>query len=574
MIHTTYQLRGYLSKSGYARLDNVLRQCSVLYNAGLQEWRDAYSTHMGWEHLIDRETGKRVRTRDDKDWVYIPQRAKRVDAKPPTYYDQLKEFTGVRADDACWNDLDVNIGRGVLQRLERAKNAFFRRIKSGDKPGYPRFKSGRRWRTIEMAMVRPGMVKNGQVKIKGLPPIDLPSKRELPPSADLKTLRITRAGRRVMVSLGYQVEREPLPHNTACVGIDLGVTDRMVLSTGQIMMAGGDTPALEPYPAAGPDPAEIPTSGTPISTITAQGVASDVVESPRVTAVRAGAAGVASDVVESPQPRQSGPNPAGVASDVVESPVKRMDSKATIRVASDVVESPLPHRQRAGQARVASDVVESPIRAESKPSGLGVASDAVESPPSHKIKRRRVNRLNIAKKQQRLARCQRGSRERRKRARILANAHSRAKISNRNECHRITTNIIQRFGHIGIEALQIRNMTRSAKGTAEEPGKNVAAKSGLNREILTQTWGLIRQQLSYKAEWAGRQFVEVDPKYTSQACSRCGVIDAASRDKKDRKNFTCRSCGHQQDADVNAAINILRRSLAGGKASPLAFELA
>ena len=534
MIHTTYQLRGYLSKSGYARLDNVLRQCSVLYNAGLQEWRDAYSTHMGWEHLIDRETGKRVRTRDDKDWVYIPQRAKRVDAKPPTYYDQLKEFTGVRADDACWNDLDVNIGRGVLQRLERAKNAFFRRIKSGDKPGYPRFKSGRRWRTIEMAMVRPGMVKNGQVKIKGLPPIDLPSKRELPPSADLKTLRITRAGRRVMVSLGYQVEREPLPHNTACVGIDLGVTDRMVLSTGQIMMAGGDTPALEPYPAAGPDPAEIPTSGTPISTITAQGVASDVVESP--------------SLMVPPLPEPS--------------------------VASDVVESPYTVEYRTGLARVASDVVESPQFSTASGNTPLVASDVVESPPSHKIKRRRVNRLNIAKKQQRLARCQRGSRERRKRARILANAHSRAKISNRNECHRITTNIIQRFGHIGIEALQIRNMTRSAKGTAEEPGKNVAAKSGLNREILTQTWGLIRQQLSYKAEWAGRQFVEVDPKYTSQACSRCGVIDAASRDKKDRKNFTCRSCGHQQDADVNAAINILRRSLAGGKASPLAFELA
>ena len=89
------------------------------------------------------EHKERVRTRDGKDWVYIPQRAK-LDTKPPTYYDQLKEFTGIRADDSYWNSLDVNIGRGVLQRLERAKNSFFRRVKAGEKAGYPRWKC---WQT-------------------------------------------------------------------------------------------------------------------------------------------------------------------------------------------------------------------------------------------------------------------------------------------------------------------------------------------------------------------------------------------------------------------------------------------
>ena len=319
--HTTYQLRGYLAKSGYGRLDDVLRQCAVLYNAGLQEWRDSYSAHAGWQHLTDRETGKRVRTGEGKEWVYIPQRVKRLDARPPTYYDQLKEFTKVRADDDYWDDLDVNIGRGVLQRLERAKNAFFRRVKAGDKPGYPRFKSGRRWRTIEMAMVRPSMVRKGRIRIKGLPVIDIPSKQELPPSDDLKTLRITRTGRRVLVSLTYAAEQEPLPHNPACVGIDMGVTDRMVLSTGQIMTVGGDIPA--------------------------EGIAPDVAKSPK----------------------------APVAT-------------RTTTVAPDVVESPSPFQ---------------------------------------KIKRRRVNRLGISRKQQRLARCQKGSRRRRERARILANAHSRAR---------------------------------------------------------------------------------------------------------------------------------------------------
>ena len=118
-------------------------------------------------------------------------------------------------------------------------------------------------------------------------------------------------------------------------------------------------------------------------------------------------------------------------------------------------------------------------------------------------------------------------------------------------------------------------MTRSASGTMGEPGVNVAAKSGLNREILAQTWGLIRQQLRYKAAWAGRRFVEVDPKHTSQTCSRCGTIDPEARRGK---MFRCGLCGHALNADHNAAINILRKSLemvpAGGNSPPSSRETA
>ncbi len=500
-IHTTYQVRGYLSKSAYAQLDNVLRQNATLYNAGLQEWRDSYSVHAGWQHWADATTNEPVRTRDGKNWVFIEQRTKRGDVKTPTHYDQLKEFTGVRADDPFWAGLDVNVGRGVLQRLERAKNAFFRRVKAGEKPCYPRFKSARHWRTLEMAEVRSPMIRNGTVRIKGLPAIRIPSKRELPSSADLKTLRITRAGRRVMVSLGYAVERDQLPYNPACVGIDMGVTDRMVLSTGQVVMAGED------IPAAGLDPAEIPTSGAPINTIACEGVSPDVAESSSTRARCWCLPTVSPDVAESSQ--------------------RPLASVQTLRVSPDVAES----------------------------------SPQAEFSEPHKIKRRRSNRTDIGKKQRRLAQCNKGSRRWRQRKAILANAHSRARISNRNACHRITTGIVRSFGHIGIEALQITNMTRSAAGTIDEPGRNVAAKSGLNREILTQTWGLIRQQLAYKAEWAGRRLVEVDPKYTSVTCALCSVIDAKNRNGK---AFACLSCGHYDDADRNAAVNILRKSLAGG----------
>lgn len=146
----------------------------------------------------------------------------------------------------------------------------------------------------------------------------------------------------------------------------------------------------------------------------------------------------------------------------------------------------------------------------------------------------------------------------RKKARSLARERHRNRVRNRNKTHRITTSIVRRHGLICIEDLKIRNMTRSASGTIEEPGKRVAQKRGLNRSILEQTWGIARQQLTYKAEWAGREVVEVAPHHTSQTCSACGVVDGSQR-KGER--YACRKCGYEADADVNAAVNILRAGL-------------
>ena len=106
-------------------------------------------------------------------------------------------------------------------------------------------------------------------------------------------------------------------------------------------------------------------------------------------------------------------------------------------------------------------------------------------------------------------------------------------------------------------------MTRSAKGSKEEPGKNVVQKSGLNREILSQNWSLLRQQLKYKAEWAGREFVEVDPKYTSQDCNRCH----ARHNPGSSETYRCAACGLVVDRDVNAAINILAAGITAAGAS-------
>ena len=146
------------------------------------------------------------------------------------------------------------------------------------------------------------------VRVKGIPPIKLKPHRPLPPPESLKTILITRKGQRVMVNLGYAVEREPLPPSDAAVGIVLGVTDRMILSTGEA------------------------------------------------------------------------------------------------------------------------------------------------------IARREIGWHPIAENQRRLSRCKKGSREWRKRVRVLANARDRQRVSNRNECHRITTAIVRRYGPIAIENLAIPNI--------------------------------------------------------------------------------------------------------------------
>ena len=93
-------------------------------------------------------------------------------------------------------------------------------------------------------------------------------------------------------------------------------------------------------------------------------------------------------------------------------------------------------------------------------------------------------------------------------------------------------------------------MTKSAKGTAEQPGQNVKQKAGLNRSILASGWYKLEQCLSYKA-----QVEKVPAYYTSQACNQCGIADKANR--KTQSIFKCRYCGHEDNADINAALNIL-----------------
>jgi putative transposase len=114
-----------------------------------------------------------------------------------------------------------------------------------------------------------------------------------------------------------------------------------------------------------------------------------------------------------------------------------------------------------------------------------------------------------------------------------------------------STGIARRFDVIRVEDLNIRSMTRSAKGTAAQPGRGVRAKAGLNREISRSGWGLLVRRLEDKAP--GR-VEKVPAAYTSQRCSACGHVDGRSRESQAR--FACTACGYACNADVNAARNI------------------
>ena len=358
----------------------MLAESADFYNSELQLWRDQF-----------KETGK-----------------------SDSLFDRMKAFTVKRNSDEFWGSVSLHVGRGVLRRMDRARQAFYRRCKAGEKPGYPRFKPQHRYRTIQIEQVTPAMVRPAKrgyaIRIKGLPIVGIRTNRKLPPVEDLKTIRITFRGRRPSVNLTYAVEIESLPKTGARVGLDMGVIARITTSEGE------------------------------------------------------------------------------------------------------------------------------------------------------RIDRRMPDRDEIAGKQRRLSACAKGSRNFRKRRRILANAHSRSSVRDRNRCHRITTALVRRYDLIAVEDLDVGRMTKSG-------GKR---KAGLNRSINEQSWGRITQQLVYKAESAGRELRFVDPRNTSQRCSSCGAM---VRKGLEVRRHRC-ACGLDLDRDHNAALNILAKALAGGVLPAAAGEAA
>lgn len=194
---------------------------------------------------------------------------------------------------------------------------------------------------------------------------------------------------------------------------------------------------------------------------------------------------------------------------------------------------------------------------------LGVAN-VVSLSTGERVKPCSFTKLERAKrKQQRiLARRRKGSANWKKTKTRLGRIHIRIGDKRNDFLHKLSTAISKNHAQVVVENLQVGNMTKSAKGTPEDPGVNVKAKAGLNRSILEQGWGEFVRQLNYKTQWRGGVLVKVDHRYTSQRCSCCGHI--APENRPSQAVFRCVRCGHSEHADTNAAKNILARATSSG----------
>ena len=139
----------------------------------------------------------------------------------------------------------------------------------------------------------------------------------------------------------------------------------------------------------------------------------------------------------------------------------------------------------------------------------------------------------------------------------IASLHRHIRNQRRDFLHKETTKLAKTKRAIVVEDLAVKDMSRSARGTLEKPGKNVRAKSGLNRAILDQGWGEFRRMLEYKTSWYGSQLI-VAPKFypSSKRCSACGFVLAQLPLRI--RQWSCPSCNASHDRDLNAAINLER----------------
>jgi putative transposase len=216
------------------------------------------------------------------------------------------------------------------------------------------------------------------------------------------------------------------------------------------------------------------------------------------------------------------------------------------------------------------DVPMNPLPATGRQAGIdvGVVSFATTSDGEHVDNPRwsRVAAARLAASQQRLARAKRRSKNRDRKRESVAARHRKVANQRRDFHHKQARKLVGRYDLLVVEDLQIANMVRRAKPVADldNPGQYLAngarAKSGLSRSISDAGWGRFISILRAKAEEAGRIWIEVDPRHTSDRCENCG--HAAPDNRVTQADFVCQRCSHRAQADQMAARNILRAGLA------------
>ena len=167
----------------------------------------------------------------------------------------------------------------------------------------------------------------------------------------------------------------------------------------------------------------------------------------------------------------------------------------------------------------------------------------------------KANQLKLANLQRGLAKKVKFSENWKKQNRKIQKLHHHIANIRHDYLHKITTSISKSHAMIACEDLKVANMSKSASGSMEKKGKNVKAKSGLNKSILDQGWGMMVNMLEYKQQWQGGLLIKVNPRYTSQTCFKCKHV--AKENRRTQAKFECVKCRYVANADFNAARNIL-----------------
>ncbi len=165
----------------------------------------------------------------------------------------------------------------------------------------------------------------------------------------------------------------------------------------------------------------------------------------------------------------------------------------------------------------------------------------------------------LARAQRTLARKVKFSNNWKKQKQAISRLHIKIADVRNDFLQKASTMLSKNHAMIVAEDLKIKNVTTSAKGSVEKPGKGVRVKSSLNRSILDQGWGIFHRMLEYKQQWSQGLFLKVDPANTSRTCPECGHVSADNRKKQSL--FLCRDCGYTANADYVAAVNIKNRGI-------------
>ncbi|MCP4914522.1 MAG: transposase [Oligoflexia bacterium] len=194
---------------------------------------------------------------------------------------------------------------------------------------------------------------------------------------------------------------------------------------------------------------------------------------------------------------------------------------------------------------------------------LGVVKTIVTTKKDHNLDLRKIKQLEkeIAKIQRRLSKpeVKKFSKKWHYYQKIVRKKHTKISRIRKNFLHEVSKDICKNHAIVCMENLKVKNMSKSASGTIENPGKMVSQKSGLNRSILRQGWGMFRQFCEYKTKRYGSHLELVSPKNTSRICSSCG--HTCKENRLSQSEFLCQNCGYEENADKNAANNILALGL-------------